>query len=138
MTATTDFDSHKDFISRLSLKPVRFAIFSVAAGLSYYNGGLCKNFEFLYQVNSNNGNNVFTVHSSISNLGKIAPRKYKRVYLQIKWKPASKSLTELRAEYWQGKQKATAGSSETPANLPNEPYYIRTFDGAFFLPASQF
>ena len=40
--------------------------------------------------------------------------------------------TELRAEYWWGKQTASAGSSETPPALLNEPYYVRKFNGAFF------
>lgn len=40
--------------------------------------------------------------------------------------------TELRAEYWYGKQSASADESATPGILLKQPYYIREFNGAFF------
>ena len=42
--------------------------------------------------------------------------------------------TELRGEYWEGTQTATYSTSETPGALllPNQPHYVRKFNGAFF------
>jgi hypothetical protein len=72
----------------------------------------------------------FILDSSMSNIGKIAPRKYYGADAQLRlnhdW-----GNTELRVEYWMGKQTATEANSETPTELLTEPYYIRKFDGAF-------
>ncbi len=128
LTATTDFDSHKDFISRISLKPYPLSKrLSVSAGLSYLNGGLIQNNKYIYRIQQGK----FIVDSTVSNIHAIAPRKYYGADLQLKLKTLA-GITELRAEYWQGQQTATASSSETPSSLLNEPYYIRNFDGAFF------
>jgi hypothetical protein len=40
--------------------------------------------------------------------------------------------TEIRAEYWTGKQSGTAISTLNPGTLPTGPTYIRKFNGAFF------
>ncbi len=40
--------------------------------------------------------------------------------------------TEIRSEYWRGKQPGTATTTLNPGALPNEPTYIRNFDAAFF------
>jgi hypothetical protein len=71
------------------------------------------------------------VDSSLSNIGRKAPRQYYGADVQFKWKH-DQGATELRGEYWRGTQTASAGSSETPPALLDEPYYVRKFDGAFF------
>lgn len=131
LTAPGEFDSHKDFITRLSLKPYpvsKNVFFSM--GLSYLNGGLFQNNRYLYTMQTKGPKN-FELDSSMSNIGKIAPRKYYGADAQLRLKHAWGN-TELRVEYWMGKQTATETKSETPTELLTEPYYIRKFNGAFF------
>jgi hypothetical protein len=131
LTSFADFDSHKDFIARMSLKPRVIGDFSFSGGISYFNGGLLQNSKYRYQVVLNNNVNAYRLDSSLSNIGRIAPRKYKGADIQIKWK-VRQAFTEFRAEYWKGRQTSFAANSETPAFLSDQPYYIRNFDGAFF------
>ncbi len=132
LTASADFDSHKDFITRAALKPYPVAknlLLSLAA--SYFNGGLLQSTRYIYSVNHFNKN--FNVDSSITNLGKIAPRKYYGADAQLKIK-CKAGFTEIRAEYITGKQTGLTNNTETPAVLPDPSgsYYIRKFDGAYF------
>jgi len=131
LTAPGEFDSHKDFISRISLKPYPLSKkANLSLGFSYLNGGLFQNTKYVYTTQSG-GLKRFEVDSSLNNIGKIAPRKYYGADIQIKIKHAW-GFSELRGEYWFGKQTSTATNSETPTVILNEPYYIRPFDGAFF------
>ncbi len=133
LTATTDYDSYKDFVSRLSLKPypIQKNLF-FSAGLSYLNGGFIQNNKYVYTLQNNNTGKQFVVDSSAGNIGKELPRKYYGADMQLKWLHTSNSFTAFRAEYWQGTQTATALTSETPATLQTIPYFIRKFNGAFF------
>jgi len=134
LSATADYDSHKDFISRVSLKPfplIKGIQFSMAA--SYLNGGILQNTKYRYTV-SPNGTKSFTADSSLSNIGKIAPRKYYGCDVQLKIK-CKAGFTELRAEFMTGKQTSFANTSETPAAIPPDisgALYIRKFNGAYF------
>ena len=131
LTAPNEFDSHKDFITRLSLKPypITKKLF-ISLGASYLNGGLFQNTRYLYTMQTK-GIKSFAIDSSLSNIGKTAPRKYYGADAQLRlthgW-----GATELRAEYWFGKQTATESSSETPSELITGPIFIREFNGAFF------
>jgi hypothetical protein len=132
LTASADFDSHKDFITRVGLKPYHISknlLFSCEA--SYLDGGLLQSTKYIYSVND--GNKNFSVDSSASNFGKIAPRKYYGADAQLKIK-CKAGFTELRAEYITGKQTGFANTTETPPALPdaNGSFYIRKFDGAYF------
>ncbi|MEI7470699.1 MAG: porin [Chitinophagaceae bacterium] len=134
LAATTDFDSHKDFISRIALKPFPIAKkIQLSLGASYLNGGMLQNTKYLYTNATNAAGKTFVVDSTSANLGKIAPRKYYGIDAQLKFKTKA-GFTELRAELMTGKQTATAGSSETPAALLTgiEGYYVRKFNGAYF------
>lgn len=132
LNATTDYDSYKDFIARASWKPYPVSkLVTVSGGLSYFNGGLFQNTKYSYNVANDGNGKVFMVDSSISNIGRKAPRKYYGVDMQWKFKH-DLGVTELRGEYWWGKQTASAGTSETPPALLDEPYYFREFNGAFF------
>ena len=135
LAAAADYDSHKDFITRVGLKPypVTKAI-TISAGASYLNGGFLQNTKYIYNSGSNGFGKTFIVDSSVTNAGKIAPRKYYGADMQIKIKNKTGIFTELRAEYMTGKQTATASNSETPAALltGNEGYFIRKFNGAYF------
>ena len=131
LTAPGEFDNHKDFITRLSLKPYPLSkkVF-LSMGLSYLNGGMFQNTRFIYSIQNKSAKN-FEVDSSLDNVGKIVPRKYHGADAQLKINHGWGS-TELRAEYWFGKQTSTSSTSETPNALTDEPSYIRKFDGAYF------
>jgi hypothetical protein len=132
LNATTDYDSYKDFIARASFKklPLNKKL-SVTGGVSYFNGGLFQNTKYSYSIAHEASGKIFIVDSSLSNVGRKAPRQYYGADMQWKFKHV-RGTTELRGEYWWGKQTASAGSSETPPALLNEPYYVRKFNGAFF------
>ena len=134
LNAPADFDSHKDFISRIALKPYPVSkkiTFSMAG--SYFNGGFLQNTKYVFQVKNINNEKIFLEDSVSSNQGKIAPRKYYGADAQIKFKHPW-GITELRGEFITGKQTATENNTETPAALLNnmEGYYIRKFNGAYF------
>ena len=131
LTAPGEFDSHKDFISRVSLKPYPLTKnVSLSMGASYLNGGLFQSSKYIYSIKQK-ANKAFEVDSAESNIGKISPRKYYGLDAQLKIKHAW-GFTEFRGEYWAGKQTSTATNSETPTAGLSEPSYIRNFNGAFF------
>jgi hypothetical protein len=134
LNATADFDSHKDFISRIALKPYPLSkkiTFSMAA--SYFNGGFLQNTKYVYRTKEVAGEKMFLLDSATTNKGEIAPRKYYGADAQLKFKH-SLGVTELRAEFITGTQTATENNNETPAALlnNNEGYYVRKFNGAYF------
>lgn len=127
-----EYDSFKDFISRLSLKPYPLSKeLQISGGLSFLQGGLVQNTKYVYETSGSGSGKKFQVDSSATNLGAKAPREYRGADVQLRLKTPW-GFTELRGEYWWGTQTATANSSETPGLLLNEPYYIRNFNGAFF------
>ncbi|HEX6429279.1 MAG TPA: porin [Niastella sp.] len=131
LTATAEYDSYKDFIARAAWKPYPLSkTVSLSGGLSYFNGGLFQNTKYTYEIASDVNGKIFMVDSATDNLGRKAPRRYYGADMQLKWKYKG-GATLLRAEYWRGTQTASAGTSETPVALLQEPYYVRKFDGAF-------
>jgi len=132
-SGTTDFDSHKDLISRITIKPYTFNKIDLSGGLSYLNGGWKNATKYVYESGiASNGDKIFTVDSSVTNLGRSSPRHYYGADIQVKlhhgW-----GETEWRAEYWFGEQPGTQNSTANPGTLPIAlPTYIRHFDGAFF------
>lgn len=134
LSATADFDSHKDLITRVALKPYHITKkLMVSAGASYLNGGFLQNTKYVYRTANTSAGKAFLVDSSLDNNGKIAPRKYYGADVQLKIK-TNAGFTELRAEVMAGKQTATSSNSETPAVLlaGTDGYYIRKFNGAYF------
>lgn len=134
LSSLTDYDSHKDIIGRITIKPQLLGkkiTFSAATSLLY--GGLSQNTKYIYTTQTFNGLKNFIVDSATTNTGNIAPRKYYGVDAQLKIKNRV-GYTELRAEYITGKQTGSAVSSETPgiSFTGNEGYYIRKFSGAYF------
>ena len=131
LAAMADYDSHKDFITRVALKPFPVSkIITLSAAASYLNGGFLQNTKYVYY----NSGKTFIIDSAFTNMGKIAPRKYYGADVQLKIKNKEGVFTQLRAEYIFGTQTSTAGNSETPAALltASEGYYIRHFNGAYF------
>lgn len=126
-----EFDSYKDIIGRLSLKPLSLSnAFSFSAGLSHLNGGWAQATKYKYEMR-NTGAKSFEVDSSLSNIGAKAPRKYYGADVQLIQKHAW-GKTEVRGEYWRGTQPGTATTTTNPGTLPTNPTYIRHFDAAFF------
>lgn len=131
LNATQDYDSYKDFIARASWKPYPLSgSLFISGGLSYLNGGLFQNTKYTYEISKEAAGKQFVVDSAEGNVGRKAPRKYYGADLQLKWTHRT-GATELRMEYWRGTQTGSAGTTETPAALLQEPYYVRKFDGAF-------
>ena len=139
MSGPVDYDSHKDVIAKISMKPKRISNYSRAlfsAAVSGYAGGITSQSEIIYKVEKNNEQFVMLKDSSRTNLGKATPRNYGGADVQLII-PNKLGQTECRAEYIKGKQTATALSSETPGTYPvvsglKAPLYVRNFDGAYF------
>lgn len=138
LSGTTDFDSHKDVISRLFIKPYKFNKLEFTGGLSLLLGGWKNGTKYVYSNGKNTaGDAIFMVDSSVTNLEKTAERHYYGADLQVKlhhgW-----GETEWRAEYWGGQQPGTSSTTTNPGTIPTinglpTPTYLRHFDGAFLL-----
>ncbi len=134
LNATTDYDSHKDLIGRITVKPQQLSKkITLGIAASVLDGGLTQNTKYVYTTTTVAGTKNFIVDSAVGNFNKIAPRKYYGADAQLKIKNRV-GFTELRAEFVTGKQSASATSNETPAAAfaGNEGYYIRKFNGAYF------
>jgi len=134
LSSTTDYDSHKDLIGRITIKPQNLSKkITLGAAASILEGGLTQNTKFVYTTSTIAGNKNFMVDSSAGNINKIAPRKYYGADAQLKIKNKV-GFTELRAEFITGKQTASATSSETPGAsfAGTDGYYVRKFNGAYF------
>ena len=139
MSGPTDYDSHKDVIGKISMKPKRITKYSRAlfsAAVSGYAGGITSQSNVIYKVKKGGENYIMSRDSSQSNFGKATPRNYAGADAQLII-PNKRGQTEFRAEYIKGKQTATALSSETPGIYPvanglKDPLYVRSFDGAYF------
>lgn len=132
LSGTTDFDSRKDFISRITFRPPRSGQLEFSGGLSLLNGGWRQGVKYIYKNGKNgNGDFSFIVDSSENNIGRIVPRKYYGADMQLKWNH-SYGATEWRAEFWLGKQPGSAISTVNPGSVPMVPAYLRNFNGAFF------
>lgn len=138
LAGTTDFDSHKDLISRLFIRPSTNKKLEISGGLSFLRGGWKNGTKYQYESGKlQNGDPVFVVDSSSDNLGKTVPRQYYGADVQVKLKHGW-GETEWRAEYWFGKQSGTSASTTSPGALPAAngspvPAYIRHFDGIFLV-----
>jgi hypothetical protein len=140
LSGTTDFDDHKDFISRLAIRPYSISLnkkIELSGGLSFLRGGWKNATKYVYQSGiAANGDKIFVVDSTESNLGNSAPRHYYGADVQFKIKH-SWGETEWRAEYWFGTQPGTSINTSNPGTLPNTnglpaPTYVRHYNGAFF------
>ncbi len=135
LSSPADYDSHKDFIGRIGLKPFPLSKnINLSMAASYYNGGILQTTKYIFKIDTTANGKAFMVDSSINNIGKIAARKYYGADMQLKIKN-NKGFTELRAEYMTGTQISFSNTTETPATLPTDnstAFYIRKFTGAYF------
>lgn len=140
LAGSTDYDSHKDLIGRISFKPTRIKKWSgviISGSISGYYGGITSQSAVLYKMSGTGADARMVMDSSASNVDYITPRQYMGADIQIRI-PNRKGFTEFRAEYIRGVQTATANNSETPGTYPVSsansplPLYTRNFDGAYF------
>lgn len=140
LTGPTDYDSYKDFIGQLILKPIKISDhLKLGGGISVLAGGLRQFSTSVYRLQDKGGNLYRYEADSLSTVpGDKLPRQYYGFNTQLKWEHGWGN-TEFRAEYWKGIQTATQNTSETPGTPPVQtglsyaPNYIRNFDGAFFV-----
>ncbi len=134
INADGDFDNHKDLISRLALKPLALGKrTTLSAGFSWLEGGLRQNTPYVFNTLTANGVKGNLIDSAATNTGRISPRHYRGLDVQVRIKNRV-GYTECRAEYITGVQSGTANSSETPAALlqGTDGFYRRHFNGAYF------
>ncbi len=130
LTATADYDSHKDVIGRVYCKPQKLnkAGWTLSGGLSVLDGGVVSNNQVIYR---NEGAAVVR-DSSGENVGRPMNRNYYGADAQFRIPNGrGKGFTELRAEYLRGQQTGTHTSSETPVALVSG-LTTRKFDAAYF------
>ncbi len=127
-----EFDVYKDVISRIYLKPQSDDTrqFLVSGGLSFLYGGWRQATKYKYEIEENGNNKIFVLDSNNSNIGDRALRNYYGADVQLVHKN-DWGKTELRGEYWRGKQPGTATTTVNPGTLPSDPTYLRNFDAAF-------
>ncbi len=128
-----EFDSFKDLISRIFIRPAHLSDnFQVSGGLSLLLGGWRQSTKYKYEMGEQGDKALFVVDSSLENIGDKAPRRYHGADLQLvlhhDW-----GKTELRGEYWKGKQPGSSVTTFNPGTLPLTPTYIRNFDAAFIV-----
>jgi|WetSurSiteA1Bulk_404760.scaffolds.fasta_scaffold00423_9 hypothetical protein len=134
-----EFDSFKDFITRVSMRRTGIAKdLYLSGGISYLNGGFRNGSPTFYRTSENpDGEYVFIADSSANNIGKKSPRIYYGADLQLIWEN-SLGKSELRGEYITGTQSATYSTSVTPGippvnkSLTADSIFIRNFNGAYF------
>ncbi len=144
LTAITDYDSKKDFISRLSLKPVKLGRsgVTVTGSVSGFLGGFRQFTNQIYRIGGTAEAPRFVLNADSANLGRMAPRRYYGVDVQIRI-PNRIGFTELRGEVIAGTQTATQLTTETPGSVPlvapvplmgsaYAPLFVRNFNGAYF------
>ncbi len=134
LSGPADFDSHKDLIARIAMKPIAVnrSGWLLSAGVSVLYGGMEQFTNVIYRMDQTS----FRVDSSASNTGAIAPRHYYGADAQLVI-PNAEGTTQLRGEYIRGTQTGTRRTSESPGVIPVEkdgsysPLYVRNFDGAY-------
>jgi hypothetical protein len=131
-----DFDSKKDWISRLSFFKSNYEeTIKFSGGVSSYFGGHKNSNKYKYDLGTlANGNTSFILQDSIStNATAIAKAKYYGVDFQVS-KDWNIGITTLRAEYITGIQPGTTTDNKTPITQPAATVNTlsRPFNGAYF------
>jgi hypothetical protein len=134
LTAAGEFDSYKDLITQLVIKPREIAQdLYLSGGVSMLYGGLEKTGATSYAMGEVNGTTQFIADSVNIKSGGILPRHYYGINAQLRYR-TEWGNSELRGEFWKGTQTGTQTSSETPSSIPPmTPMYVRPFNGAFIV-----
>ena len=131
LSSTTDYDSYKDLVSRISIQSYKLSEnLDIGAGLSLLRGAWAQPTKYRFNTGVIDSLNQFVMDSAITNVGARAPRHYYGADVQLRYAHGW-GKTEFRAEYWRGTQPGTDLLTESPGQLPESPVYIRNFDGAF-------
>jgi hypothetical protein len=130
----SEFDSHKDFVERLSFSRTNFdETFSFNVGLSNYHGGYRIGKVKDYNFNTlSNGDHKFEFATDTSNYNRVARRNYQGADAQLTFELNPFGITTLRAEYIQGEQPGTDKLSKSLGAAPSSSVYHRKFNGAYF------
>lgn len=134
---TTDFDSYKDLITRVTYTKIKLSKkVELSTGASYFNGGFIQKTKYINHEENVNNIKLYVTDSSASNINGKAPRIYYEADFNLKLKQKA-GITEIRGEFWTGKQSATQFNSATPASIPltgalPAPLYVRNFNGGIF------
>lgn len=137
LTAPGEYDSYKDFIGQVLVKPRKLGkILTVAGGLSYFLGGIVQNTPYSYRIEEKGSSKSFVADSTTTKAGGKLPRQYYGINMQVKHLSAW-GATEIRGEVWRGIQTAGQFASETPGevyvvNGLMDPLYVRPFRGGYF------
>lgn len=138
LPGVTDYDSKKDFIGRLSVKPLNLGLLkgTITGSVSGFLGGFRQFTNQIYRMGGTIEAPRFVLNADSTNIGKIVPRQYYGADVQIRV-PNRVGFTELRAEVIAGMQTATQNSTETPGTIPTvsgvtAPLFVRNFNGAYF------
>ena len=135
INATGEFDNTKDFVGRISLKPVHLSkAIQLSAGASVLHGGLQNNTKYIYTTETTGTIKKMVVDSAARNVGTTSPRHYYGADVQLKFNNGQNRFTELRAEFITGTQTGTANNPETPVALltGTDGFHQRNFTGAYF------
>jgi hypothetical protein len=138
----SDFDSKKDFITRLSMeRTVKEGKITYGGGISYYDGGFRIDSVNVYKSGTDdNGVNGFVIDTRAIENGTvpIADRGFtNRVYygvdaqFALNWKAGT---TKIRGEFITGEQPGSSTSARSPNDrIPVfRDIYSRNFNGAYF------
>lgn len=139
LIAPGEYDSYKDFIGQVLIKPRKLGrSFTIAGGLSYFYGGIVQNADHSYRMEEKGAYKSFVADSVTTKAGDKLPRNYRGINIQFKHL-SSWGATEIRGEAWKGEQTSNKFSTETPTDvlaLPGGnimvPLYVRSFHGAYF------
>ena len=95
---------------------------------------ILNNTKYVFRTQTESGIKKVVVDSSVSNIGRVSPRRYYGADAQVKFKNRKGLVTEIRGEYIAGKQVGTTFNSETPTSLlqGNEGFHVRDFRGGYF------
>jgi hypothetical protein len=139
LTSPQDFDSYKDFIGQVMVRPVPInAKMQLGGGISLLYGGFRQFASYAYRLQEKAGIYNYAPDSTTTQAGDKLPRRYLGFNSQWKLKHGW-GATEIRFEYWKGTQTGLENSSETPGEpkpLPSGSYaanYIRPFDAGFLV-----
>lgn len=134
LSGNTDFDSRKDLISRIFIKPQKIAShITVSGGLSGLYGGVRQFTAKSYRMSGKN----YIIGDDAQNIGRIMPRHYYGADIQLR-RDHPRFSTEIRAEVMAGTQTSLQNNTDTPsaAGLQSDgtyaPLYTRHFNGAYF------